>query len=175
MAFQRRCFWATYAANESEAFSLIVCLDDTKFVFFSVFTLIETIWPKMWAKTLSKNAKSPLPVDVCHLKTSLLKKPWSGLSVSLVLINQYRLFNSQWPQNKRQPRWEWMRTSLDAFYHIKRVSFLPQGRRENGRTFMNAWSRKDGKILVENCKKILEGQRPIRVYYEDFREFVKEI
>ena len=40
---------------------------------------------------------------------------------------------------------------------------------------MNAWSRKDGKILVENCKEILEGQRPIRVYYEDFREFVKEI
>ena len=82
-------------SNESEAFSLIVCLDDAKFVLFIVFTLIETIWPKMWAKPLSKNAKSPLPVDVCHLKTSLLKKPWRGLSVSLVLINQYRLFNSQ--------------------------------------------------------------------------------
>ena len=44
-------------SNESESFSLIVCLDDTKFVFFSVFTLIETIWPKMWAKRLPKNAK----------------------------------------------------------------------------------------------------------------------
>ena len=162
-------------SNGSESFSLIVCLDDTKFVLFSVFTLIETIWPKMWAEPLSKNAKSPLPVDVCHLKTSLLKKPWCGLSVSLVLINQYRLFNSQWPQNKQQPRWGWVRTSLYAFYHIKRVPFLPQGRGEYGRTFMNAWSRKDRKILVENSKKILEGSRPIGVYFEDFRELVKEI
>ena len=150
-------------SNGSESFSLIVCLDDTKFVLFIVFTLIETIWPKMWSKSLSKNAKSPLPVDVCHLKTSLLKKPWCGLSVSLVLINQYRPFNSQWLQNKLQPRWEWMRTSLDAFYHIKRVSSLPQGRGEYGRTFMNALSRKDRKILVEDSKKILEGQRPVRV------------
>ena len=68
-----------------------------------------------------------------------------------------------------------MRTSLDAFYHIKHVSPLPQGRGENGCTFMNAWSRKDRKILEENSKRILEGQRPIRVYFEDFREFVKEI
>ena len=87
--FERR------TSKGSEAFSPIVCLDGTKFVLLSVFTLIETIWPKMWAKPLSKNAKSPLPVDVCHLKTSLLKKPWSGLSVSLVLINQFRLLNSQ--------------------------------------------------------------------------------
>ena len=65
-----------------------------------------------------------------------------------------------------------MKTSLDAFYHIKHVSPLPQGRGENGCTFMNAWSRKDRKILEENSKKILEGQRPIRV---SFSEFVKEI
>ena len=44
-------------SNGSEYFSLIVCLDDAKFVLFSVFTLIETIWPKMWSKPLSKNAK----------------------------------------------------------------------------------------------------------------------
>ena len=44
-------------SNGSESFSLIVCLDDTKFVLFIVFTLIETIWPKMWAKLLSKNAE----------------------------------------------------------------------------------------------------------------------
>ena len=30
-------------SNGSESFSLIVCLDDTKFVLFIVFTLIETI------------------------------------------------------------------------------------------------------------------------------------
>ena len=35
--------------------------------------------------------------------------------------------------------------------------------------------RKDRKILVENSKRILEGQGPIRVYFEDFRKFVKEI
>lgn len=29
----------------------------------------------MWAKPLPKNAKSPLPVDVCRSKTSLLKLP----------------------------------------------------------------------------------------------------
>ena len=65
--FERR------TSNGSEAFFLIVCLDGTKFVLLSVFTLIEMIWPKMWAKPLSKNAKSPLPDDVCHLKTSFLK------------------------------------------------------------------------------------------------------
>ena len=43
-------------SNGSEYFSLIVCLDDTKFVLFIVFTIIETIWPKMWAKLLAKNA-----------------------------------------------------------------------------------------------------------------------
>ena len=49
--FERR------TSNGSESFSLIVCLDDTKFVLFRVFTLIETICPKMWAKPLPKNAK----------------------------------------------------------------------------------------------------------------------
>ena len=44
-------------SNGSESFPLIVCLDDTKFVLFRVFTLIETICPKMWAKPLPKNAK----------------------------------------------------------------------------------------------------------------------
>ena len=49
-----------------------------------------------------------------------------------------------------------MRTSLDAsFYHKERVSHLIQGRGEN--------STKDGKILVEKSKKIVEGQRPVRV------------
>ena len=51
--FERRTF------KGSESFSLIVCLDDAKFVLFSVVSLIETIWPKMWAKPLPKNAKRP--------------------------------------------------------------------------------------------------------------------
>jgi len=63
-----------------------------------------------------------------------------------------------------------MRTSLDAFYHIKRVCSLPQGRGECGRTFMNTWSRKDREILVENSKKIVEGQRPILISHSGFAE-----
>ena len=39
------------------------------------FTLIETIYPKIGAKSLSKNAKSPLPVKVRYSKTSLLQLP----------------------------------------------------------------------------------------------------
>ena len=44
-----------------------------KFVFLSVLTIIETCFPKRWAKPLSKNEKRPLPVDVRRSKTSLLK------------------------------------------------------------------------------------------------------
>ena len=41
----------------------------------SSFTLIETIWLKIWAKPSSKNEKGSLPVEVCHSKKSLLKLP----------------------------------------------------------------------------------------------------
>ena len=41
----------------------------------SVFTLIETICPKITAKPLSENARSPLLVDVRCSKTSLLELP----------------------------------------------------------------------------------------------------
>ena len=41
----------------------------------SVFTLIETIWSKIWAKLVPKNSKSPLLVDVCCSKTSSLTLP----------------------------------------------------------------------------------------------------
>ena len=34
--------------------------------------------------------------------------------------------------------------------------------------------RKDRKILVENSKRILEGQRPIRVYFEDLGNLSKK-
>jgi len=59
----------------SEAFSLQICLDATKFVLSSFFTLMTTICPNIWAKTLPKNVKSPLPVDVRRSKTPLLKLP----------------------------------------------------------------------------------------------------
>ena len=57
----------------SEVFFILKHLDATKFVFLSVFTIIERICPKIWAKPPSKNEKRPLPVDVCRSKTSLLK------------------------------------------------------------------------------------------------------
>ena len=50
----------------SEAFSLLICLDATKVVLFSIFTLtlIETICEKDWAKSLPKSGKRPPPFDV---------------------------------------------------------------------------------------------------------------
>ena len=59
----------------SEPFSLLIYLDATKFVLLSVFTLIETICPKICSNSRPKGAKSPLPVDVHRSRTSLLKLP----------------------------------------------------------------------------------------------------
>ena len=63
----------------NEAFPLLICLDATKFVLLSVSTLMEilmeTIYPKVQAKTLPKNEESPLAVDVLRSKTCLLKLP----------------------------------------------------------------------------------------------------
>ena len=39
-----------------EAFSVLLCLDDTKFGLLSVFTLLEMICLKVWAKPQLKNA-----------------------------------------------------------------------------------------------------------------------
>ena len=57
----------------SELFSPLICLEATKFELLSVFTLKETICPRICSKTLPRGAKSPLPVDVRRSKTSLLK------------------------------------------------------------------------------------------------------
>ena len=57
----------------SEVFSILKHSDATKFVFLSVFTIIETICQKIWAKPPSKNEKRPLPVDMRRSKTSLHK------------------------------------------------------------------------------------------------------
>ena len=67
--FQRR------TSTESEPFSLLICLDATKFLWLSVFTLIETICPRICSKSQPKSAKTPLPVDVRRSKTSLFKLP----------------------------------------------------------------------------------------------------
>lgn len=57
----------------SEPFSILNFLEVTTFVLLGVFTLIETICPKMCSKSRFKSAKSPLQVDVRSSKTSLLK------------------------------------------------------------------------------------------------------
>ena len=49
---------------EVSLFSLLICLDATKFVLLAVFTPIETICPKICSKSRLKSAKSPLPVYV---------------------------------------------------------------------------------------------------------------
>ena len=55
----------------SEAFSLLICLDATKIVLLSIFTLklIETICKKDWAKSLPKSGKRPPPFDVRRSKS----------------------------------------------------------------------------------------------------------
>ena len=60
-------------STRGEPFSHLICLGANKFVLLSVFTLKETICPKIWSKRRLKSAKGPLPVDVRRLKTSLLK------------------------------------------------------------------------------------------------------
>ena len=53
-------------------FSLLICLEATIFAKLSVFTLMETICPRIWSKPRPKSSKSPLPVYVHHSKTLLL-------------------------------------------------------------------------------------------------------
>ena len=56
----------------SGIFFILKRLDASKFVFLSVFTIIETICPKSRAKPPSTNEKRALPVDVRRSETSLL-------------------------------------------------------------------------------------------------------
>ena len=50
-------FWRTSIGRK--VFSLLICLDGTKFVLLSVFTFIETTCPKIWAKLVHTNAQLP--------------------------------------------------------------------------------------------------------------------
>lgn len=57
----------TIGSFGSDVLSLLICFEATKFVLLSVFILIGTICPKIWVKSMRKNAKSPFPVDVLKL------------------------------------------------------------------------------------------------------------
>ena len=67
--FERR------TSTGSDAFSFLLYIDATKFVSLSIFNLVKTTCPKLLAKPLSINAKSPFPVDVGRSKMPSLKFP----------------------------------------------------------------------------------------------------
>ena len=56
------------AQPEVKPFPFYICRDATKCVLLSFFCLIKSVCPKIWAKPLPKNPKTPLPVDVCGPK-----------------------------------------------------------------------------------------------------------
>ena len=60
-------------STRSEIFFILKYIDNTKIVFLSLFLIVETICPEIWAKIKLKNEKSPLPVAVRHSNASLLK------------------------------------------------------------------------------------------------------
>ena len=58
-----------------ELFSLLICLEATKFVLLCVFILKETIFPRICLKkTRQKSKKGPLPADERRSKASLVKR-----------------------------------------------------------------------------------------------------
>ena len=81
----------------SEAFSLFICLDTTKFVSLIFFSPIKTIYLRVSTKLQPNAAKSPLPVDVRRSKTLLLKLPNDRFDFScfmLVLCDLVERFHS---------------------------------------------------------------------------------
>ena len=67
--FERR------TSTGSEVFFLTIRLYAKKFVLISFFSLIRTIYLRVSTKPPLNDAKRPLPVDVRHSKTLLLKLP----------------------------------------------------------------------------------------------------
>ena len=53
----------------SNAFSLFICLDSNKFELLSFFSLMNTIYQRVWTKPLTNDTKSPLPVDTRRILT----------------------------------------------------------------------------------------------------------
>ena len=72
---KQRRFWATHVNRKWGLLTMYTCLDSSKFVLLSFFSLIKRIYPRVWTKPLPADAKSPIPVDVRRPKTMLLKLP----------------------------------------------------------------------------------------------------
>ena len=90
----------------SETFSLNICLNANKFVLLSSFTLKTTICPKIWAKTLPRNVKSLLPVNVLHSKTKRglrWRKRWRQWICSENLFLRFALFSKVKPVTTFRP------------------------------------------------------------------------
>lgn len=68
----------------SEPLSLLICVNATKFVLPSVFTLKENICPKLCSKSRLKSPKNPFAIGVRRSKTSLFLKTLKGLKVDPV-------------------------------------------------------------------------------------------
>ena len=61
-----------HLSTGNQIFSRLICIDTTKFVLLSFITLLKPFCPKIWAKTLPKNVKSPLLVNVRRSKKILV-------------------------------------------------------------------------------------------------------
>ena len=81
----------------SKAFTLFICLDANKFVLLSFFSLIKTIYLRIWTKPLRKNTKSPLPVDIRRLKT--LSSHLSDFS-EMIVLESFKYFQFYWTKTR---------------------------------------------------------------------------
>ena len=83
-------FFERRTSTGSEPFSLLICLDATKFVLLTVFTLVEMICPNFCSKSQLKCAKSPLCLTrvaqkrCCLSSLLIISNPtWSNFRMTL--------------------------------------------------------------------------------------------
>ena len=93
---------------------IYVCLDANRFVLLSFYSLLKTIYPIIWTRSLSNDGKSQLPVDVHLSKTLLLK----------LLINLPNSFMFRVPGTSRFSFKRWMSRLIWAFLRHSWDSFL---------------------------------------------------
>ena len=90
MELKQKGLFERRTSSGSDVLSLLICYETTKFVLRSVFILIGTICPKIWANPMRKNAKSLFPVDVRRRETSTLNLPNLSLAAGpLSLLSIY--------------------------------------------------------------------------------------